>query len=165
MDAHVRARSNELTLFAFLATVVMLFAGFTAAYLIRRTAADWRPVSLPMMFWFNTAVLAASSVTVELARRTGSRRMLLFTLALGLAFVAGQLLAWGQLVAAGFALPATPHGSFVYVLSGVHGVHVLGGLAALLLVAARGGAPVLAATYWHFVGAVWAYVLIVLCVL
>lgn len=160
-----RERSNELIVFAFLATVVMLFAGFTAAYLIRRTAVDWHPVRLPPLFWLTTAVLLASSATLEAARRTRSAWWLRVTVALGLAFVAGQVVAWGQLASAGYYLPTNPHGAFVYVLSGVHGVHVLGGLVALGAVLATGGVPLATATYWHAVGAVWVYVLVVLAVL
>ncbi len=157
-----RARTHELTLFAFLATAVMLFAGFTAAYLIRRTAADWRAVALPTVFWLNTAVLLASSVTVELARRTGSQPWLAVTLALGLAFVAGQVLGWGRLAAEGIYLPTYPHSAFLYVLTAVHGVHLLGGLAALGYVAARRRTPRLAAAYWHFADGAWLYLLILL---
>lgn len=160
-----RARSHELTLFAFLATVVMLFAGFTAAFLIRRTAADWRALHVPVVFWFSTAVLLASSVTVEVARRTGARHWLAATLALGVSFVAGQLLGWRELVAQGIYLPTNPHSAFLYVFSAVHGVHVLGGLAALLVTAVRARPPRLAATYWHFLDGAWLYLLALLTTL
>ena len=160
-----RARANELTLMAFLCTVVMLFAAFTAAYLIRRSGADWQRLSMPSILWVTTAVLLASSVTIELARRSGSRRWLAATLVLGAVFLAGQLLAWRALATAGVFLPTHPHSSFFYMLTAVHAVHLIGGIVALALVAARGGRAGLCATYWHFVDGVWLYVFGMLSVL
>src|SRR5271166_4043400 len=101
---------HQLTLLVFLSTVVMLFAALTAAYLIRRTGSDWKAIPIPMLCWVNTIVLLASSVTIELARRTGGRSFLLLTLLLGTVFVLGQVMAWSQLSAAGFYLPTNPHG-------------------------------------------------------
>lgn len=160
-DAQTRARTNELTLMAFLSTAVMLFAAFSAAYLIRRTAADWKPLTMPPILWANTAVLLASSVTVELARRSGGRRWLWATSLLGLVFLGGQLLAWRSLAAGGVFLPTHPHSSFFYMLTAVHGVHLLGGIVALLYASARGTLG-LCATYWHFVDGVWLYLLVML---
>ncbi len=157
-----RARTNELTLLVFLSTVVMLFAAFTAAYLIRRTATDWQRVALPGILWGNTAVLLLSSVTIELARRRTSQRWLIVTTVLGFAFVVGQLLAWRDLAAEGIYLPTHPHSSFVYMLTAVHGLHLLGGIAVLVYAVARKSAVGLCATYWHFVDAVWLYVFFML---
>lgn len=153
-----RARHHELLLPAFLATVVMLFAAFTAAYMIRRTGSDWRAVPLPRILWVSTAFVLAGSVTVEAARRTGGRRWLLATILLGAAFLAGQLLAWRTLAAEGITLPSGPHGAFLYMLTAVHGVHLAGGLLALLFAFAGRAALAPCAVYWHFVGAVWLYV-------
>ena len=160
-----RARTNQLLLLSFLATVVMLFAAFTAAYLIRRTAADWGRVDLPRVFWLNTAVLIASSGTIELARRRSDRRWLLATTALGLLFLGGQLLGWRTMAANGVFLPTHPHSAFIYMLTAVHGLHLLGGLGALLYAILRATSVGLCATYWHFVDAVWIYLLIMLTVL
>ncbi len=160
-----RARANELMLLAILATVAMLFAAFTAAYLIRRTAMDWQRLSMPGILWVNTAVLLASSVTVELARRTAKRWWLSATIALGLIFLAGQLLAWRSLAAEGVFLPSHPHSSFFYMLTAIHGLHLLGGIIALAWASARWSTIGLCATFWHFVGGVWLYVLAMLTVL
>jgi cytochrome c oxidase subunit 3 len=169
-------------LMAILATVSMLFSAFTAALLVRRTGTDWVPVSLPLIVWVNTALLVASSGAMEAARASARRgspsgiaRWLAWSGVLGLFFLAGQVVAWRALAARGVFLPTNPHGSFFYMLSGVHGAHVLGGLGALAwtLRRARSGSYTAtrydglthAAIYWHFVGAVWLYLLALLSTL
>jgi cytochrome c oxidase subunit 3 len=166
--------AGELALWVVLATVTMLFAGFTSAYLVRRTAWDWVPIYSPPILWVNTALLLLSSVGLELAKgaqkagRSDRLRVWLFgSAALGVAFVAGQAFAWKQLGAAGIFLPTSPHSSFFFMLTGVHAGHVLGGLAALLYVLgrewrARSSQSVaiplsLSTTYWHFVTGVWLF--------
>jgi len=160
-----RARTNELLLLSFLATVVMLFAAFTAAYLIRRTAADWGRIALPRIFWVNTVILVASSGTIELARRRADRRWLFVTTVLGLLFLGGQLVGWRTMAENGVVLPTHPHSAFIYMLTAVHGLHLLGGLAVLIYVTLRATTVRLCATYWHFVDAVWIYLLVMLTVL
>ena len=164
----------ELALWVVLATVTMLFAGFTSAYLVRRTAWDWVPIYSPPILWVNTAVLILSSAGLELAkgaqkagRADRLRGWLLVSVGLGLAFIGGQVFAWRQLGSSGILLPTSPHSSFFYMLTGVHAVHVLGGLAGLLYVLGREWRPraslsadvplALSATYWHFVTGVWLF--------
>ena len=169
----------ELALWVVLATVAMLFAGFTSAYLVRRTAYDWVPIYSPPILWANTALLILSSVGLEIAktaRKTGRlqgvRIWLLASAALGLAFIVGQIWAWQQLGASGIFLPTSPHSSFFYMLTGVHAVHVLGGIAGLLYVlwrewhlrpvlSAAGPIPLVAA-YWHFVTGIWLFLYVLL---
>jgi cytochrome c oxidase subunit 3 len=164
LAAERRDGSNATVLAALIATGAMLFTTFTASYLIRRTGADWTPVSMPGVVWAGTAVIAASSAAVEVARRRRSRAWIAATLALGVAFLALQLVAWRALAARGLFLPTTPHASFFYLLSAVHGAHVVAGLAALAA-ALRAARVDLAATWWHFVGGAWVYVLAMLTVL
>jgi cytochrome c oxidase subunit 3 len=168
-------------LWAFLGTVSMLFIGFTSAYMIRRASYDWRPLSPPAILWWNTAALLASSAALEAARkrlRDWDLRALFPWVAatgfLGVLFLGGQLLAWRQLAARGLFLASNPHNSFFYVLTGAHLVHLLGGRAwfAVVLVQVRrlGLTPGedglrLFATYWHFLGALWLYLLVLLFVL
>jgi cytochrome c oxidase subunit III len=168
-------------LWLFLATVSMLFIGFTSAYLVRRASGDWLPMRPPMLLWLNTAVLAASSATLEVSRRrlaawdlTGTRRFLAGTGLLGAAFVAGQGLAWRELVARGYYLASNPHNSFFYVLTGMHALHLVSGLIwfcavyyrvqRLALTPGEDGLR-LFATYWHFLGGLWLYLLLLLFVL
>ncbi|MHC4971363.1 MAG: cytochrome c oxidase subunit 3 [Planctomycetota bacterium] len=159
-----RAGANRTLLAAILASVVMLFTAFAAAYLERVAARGWSRIDLPQILWLTTGLLLASSVTLELARRRGLRVALYATLVLGGLFLAGQYAAWLQLRADGVFLPTSPHGSFFYLLTAVHGLHVLAGLAALVVARARPAALGLCAAFWHLMGAMWVYVLIVLAV-
>ena len=169
-------------LMSVLATVAMLFAAFTAALLVRRTGSDWTPVELPRIVWLNTIALVASSGALEIARsaaRRGFDRQLVgwSTAAgvLGGAFLIGQIGAWQLLAAQGVLLLTSPHAAFFYMLTAVHGAHVLGGLAVLGTVALRAGrgrysrehhaGVTHAAIYWHFVGVVWLYLLAALSLL
>ena len=168
-------------LLAFLGTVSMLFIGFTSAYMIRRTSVDWRPLRAPGILWANTAALAASSVALEAARkrlREWDLRAVFpwvaATGALGVLFLAGQVLAWRTLAAQGVFLATNPHSSFFFLLTGLHGLHLLGGLVWFLVVLVRvrrmdytpgEDGLRLFALYWHFLGALWAYLLVLLFVL
>jgi len=167
-------------LWLFLGTISMLFAGFTSAFILRRASTDWQPLAAPPILWINTLVLFSSSVALERARRrlvdwdlTGTQLWVSVTGVLGLLFVGGQWMAWQALAAAGVFLASNPHSSFFYVLTGVHVVHVLGGLIWFLAVLRRtrrmGFTPGedglrLFATYWHFLAVLWAYLLFLLFV-
>jgi cytochrome c oxidase subunit 3 len=165
-------------LWAFLATVSMLFIGFTSALLLRRASFDWQPLQAPRILWFNTAALALSSLTLEGSRRRlqafdlpGTRPLLYATGLLGAVFVTGQFLAWQALRSQGVFLASNPHSSFFYLLTGIHILHLGGGLVWYGVVVARlrrlallpGGDDLsLFATYWHFLGLLWLYLLFVL---
>jgi cytochrome c oxidase subunit III len=166
-------------LWLFLGTISMLFIGFTSAYLVRRSTGAWFPIAPPALLWLNTAALLASSATVELARRrrrawdlAGARLALAATGALGLVFVAGQVGAWRSLARQGVFLASSPHSSFFYLLTGLHVVHLVGGLvwfgvvlAGLRLALGPGPDRLgLFATYWHFLGGLWVYLFLLLFV-
>ena len=156
----------------FLAVATSLFALFISAYMMRREGADWRPLAQPMVLWFNTAVLILGSVFFQRARNASNSRQTggvrLGLLAGGvctLVFLAGQLLAWQQLNAAGHFLTTNPANSFFYLLTALHGLHLLGGLWvwARTTVKLQRGAAVhevrlsveLCTVYWHFLLVVW----------
>jgi cytochrome c oxidase subunit 3 len=166
-----------------LASITMTFAAFTSALIVRQGgAADWKHLTLPPILYLNTLVLIASSVALEVARRqvgaymTGPRvqsvppsRWLYVTLCLGMLFVVGQYVAWMQLRAQGLYLATNPNSSFFYVLTGVHAIHVSGGLGGLARVIRRLSHSVLRKStldatshYWHFMGALWVYLLLLL---
>jgi cytochrome c oxidase subunit 3 len=155
-------RTSETLLVAFLATVVMLFAGFTSALLIRRTGSDWAPLDLPPLALANTLVLIVSSATLELARRARVPGWTTVTLFLGVAFLGGQIGLVRALADGGAFVASRPEGAFLFLLALVHGAHLLGGLVALGVVALRRQTPRLAAVYWHFLGLAWLYVLLLL---
>ncbi len=159
--------------------ITILFAAFTSTYLARRGEADWHTGPLPAVLWLSTGVLLLSSATMEWARRRGrqGRTNLLWvglvaTAVLGVVFLGAQLTAWRQLVGMGVYLATNPHSSFFYLLTAAHGLHLLGGLAALAYVLARVRAESTparalqvvepAAVYWHFLDALWLYLFILL---
>ena len=166
MEAVARHDANRTLLAALLATVGMLFAAFTAAYLERRVGSDWEAIRLPGIVWPSAFVQLLSSVALEIARRSGRRRSWIAgALGLGVLFLVGQALAWIDLTGQGVFLKTHPYASFFYMLTAVHAVHVLGGIAALGATLRKPQLLELSALYWHFVGAVWFYVLIVFSVL
>ncbi len=162
-----------------LAAIFMFFMGLTSAFIVRRGLGnDWVRVSLPPVLWLNTAVLLASSVVLErarqyLARGESGRFQSWWRLgaALGLLFLGGQLMAWRQLVAQGIYLATNPAASFFYVLTAAHGVHLLAGLVAVVVIAlrrwdrsriGRALAVDLAALYWHFLDGLWIFLFLLL---
>jgi cytochrome c oxidase subunit 3 len=166
-----------------LASITMSFAAFTSALIVRQgSALDWRHLTLPPILYLNTLVLFASSFALEVARRrvgdfmggpknqvTSPTRWMYIALFLGSLFVAGQYVAWLQLRSQGLYLATNPNSSFFYVLTAVHAVHVLGGLAGLVRVAYRLNKSILrkstldaTAYYWHFMDALWVYLLLLL---
>jgi cytochrome c oxidase subunit 3 len=167
-------------LWLFLGTITMLFVGFTSAYLVRRASGGWRAIAPPALLWFNTAALLASSFTMERARRRlrswdlpGARQGLSLTGALGVLFVLGQLAAWRSLAAQGIFLASSPHSSFFYLLTGLHALHLVGGLVWFAVTFAQLRRMTLTpgedglglfATYWHFLGALWVYLFLLLFV-
>jgi cytochrome c oxidase subunit III len=162
----------KIGLGVFLAVASCLFALFISAYFMRRDMADWRPLPAPRLLWFNTFVLILSSVALhwaQIAARRGRmddvRTGLLAGGVFAIAFLAGQLIAWRQLSAEGYSLASNPANAFFYLITGVHGLHLLGGLVAWGRTAAKawGSLPLgrvrlsveLCAIYWHFLLVVW----------
>ncbi len=153
-----------------LATCLSIFAFFAAlvlAYFWRsRTAPYWDPIQLPKTLGLSTALILASSVTFEAARRVFRRglwrlasHLLLATASLGAGFLASQITAWRQLVLQGAYLMQNPHSSFFYLFTGLHAAHLLGGLVALAVVvlgrSKRRELVDVVAYYWHFLGVLW----------
>ncbi|PTM96385.1 cytochrome c oxidase subunit 3 [Mycoplana dimorpha] len=167
----------KLGLGVFLAVVGALFTLFISAYLMRVDAQDWWATPVPRLLYLNTAVLCTSSLALHWAkfeadrgRDDGLRTALLATFATALAFIAGQVLAWRQMVASGFTLTDDAAASFFYLITGMHGLHILGGMVALTRTArsAYRAGPVterlqlrveLCAIYWDFMLAVWLVLL------
>ena len=159
-------------------SIFMFFMALTSAFLVRRTSSDWVPVHLPMVVWLNTAILLASSATLELARKRlatgdlkGFRTLWRVTTALGILFLIGQLFAWRQLVAQGLYVSVNPASSFFYIFTGAHGLHIVGGVAALLYVLfrtfekgshSRQLAAEITSYYWHFMDGLWLFLLALL---
>lgn len=202
-DFRRRRRRYRIGLIAGLTPVLMLFVAFSSAYIVRQnlgtwnnaTSAyelDWRALSLPSLLWLNTAILLASSVTLEFARRSltaqyaaqtralapasaGRSPWLTLTLILGFGFLLGQWLAWRALQAQGVFIATNPSSSFFYLLTGTHAVHLLGGVVALTYAAltALGRAALarralvvdVTSWYWHFMALLWVYIFVLLQVM
>jgi cytochrome c oxidase subunit 3 len=150
-----------------LAAITMLFIAMTSAYVVRLGFdPNWRAIRMPPILLVNTVVLLASSVTMEKARRAPGAKWFMVTLLLGLSFLGGQLAAWRQLSMAGIYLGTNPHSSFFYLLTGLHGLHLLGGVAALSHVVFsqmnRERWVDVTALYWHFMDGLWIYLVALL---
>ncbi len=166
----------KIGLGVFLAVVGSLFALFISAYSMRMNMVDWRALPMPRLLWFNTAVLVLSSVALQWAHMAARRDDIDGVIA-GLCaggasaviFLLGQLLAWRELSLAGYFLASNPANSFFYLITAVHGMHLMGGLVALGRTTAkvwRGVAVAqlrlsveLCAIYWHFLLLVWLVLL------
>jgi cytochrome c oxidase subunit 3 len=170
---------GKIGLWILLTAVIMLFAGLTSAYIVLRGVPTWQNIALPSLIWPNTAVLLMSSVAIELSRRAVRRnqlesmkRWLAVGGLFGVAFLVGQVAAWRQLVGMGVYLPSTLQSSFFYVLTGLHGIHLLGGVGALIYVmgkAVKNRLTVLnheplslCATYWHVMDVLWLFLFLLL---
>jgi cytochrome c oxidase subunit III len=166
----------KIGLGVFLAVVGSLFALFISAYSMRMGMVDWRALPVPKLLWFNTGVLITSSIALQWAYMAARRNDmdgviigLLAGAASAVIFLVGQLLAWQQLKVAGYFVASNPANSFFYLITAVHGLHLMGGLVALGRTTAkvwRGAKMIqvrlsveLCAIYWHFLLLVWLVLL------
>ena len=166
-----------------LAAIVMMFTALTSAYIVRAASSnDWQKLPMPRVILLSTALILLSSGTLEAARRklkaglpSQYSKWLLLTTLLGFCFLVTQLLAWRQLVRQGVYVATNPHSSFFYLLTAAHGVHLFGGLLAMLYLVLRShkgdtelqrvkrAASADAATlYWHFMDGLWIYIFLLL---
>jgi cytochrome c oxidase subunit 3 len=170
-----------------LGSIVMLFAGLTSAYVVRRGAGDWFGIVLPQIFWVSCAVILFSSVTMNISLQSFRNNKSILgiitlglTLALGLTFAWCQFHGWKQLTMSGVYLVQAKgqtsliSGSFIYLLSGLHLAHMAGGVLALVftfiksLLGRYNSANVhglrVCAIYWHFLTVLWIYLFVFLTI-
>jgi len=172
-----RFHPRKFALYLGIASMLMLFAAFTSAFLVRKGQGNWQLFYLPTIFWFNTAVILLSSFTIHRAlvsfRRLEEGKYKLWltiTFILGCTFLIGQYIGWEQLSAGGIHLNGNPSGSFLYVISGAHAVHIAGGLLIMLITMmkvffkpfnpSKQVNVEMMAIYWHFVDVLWIYLFI-----
>jgi cytochrome c oxidase subunit 3 len=170
---------KKFAMWIFIMSVLMIFGALTSAYIVRRAEGNWLDFVLPQLFWLNTGVIMISSMTMHWAYLAAKRDRLetvkiamVITTILGVAFLVGQYMAWGQLVDQKIYLVGNPSGSFVYILSGLHGLHIVGGVIFLLIVLTSTfkykvhskslNQIEMCATYWHFLGGLWLYLFVFL---
>lgn len=165
-----------------LASIVMMFAAFSSAFIVKRSQGNWISFDLPVIFWYSTAVILLSSVTIMLSKKAFENRQmsayknwLIATLFLGVLFVFLQVLGFTELWDRGITLTRNVAFSFLYVIVGLHALHIIGGIIAMCVVLGKAysrkirvytSVPIdLMNTYWHFVDFLWIYLLIFLVVM
>lgn len=175
-----RIHPHKFTLWVAMGSIVMMFAGLTSAYIVRSNQANWLQFSMPLIFWYSTAVILISSFTMHLsvraykARETQRYRILFSVTAfLGVLFAVMQFIGFGELSNHGIVLigqGSNPSASFLAIITGLHVLHVVGGVVATLVILIRAfsartktysAVPVeMVSTYWHFVDILWIYLFI-----
>jgi cytochrome c oxidase subunit 3 len=170
---------HKLALWVAIGSIIRMFGAFTSAYVVRRAAGNWLEFRLPDVFMVSTVIILLSSVTIHLAysgfkqgKEQQYKGMLIATFVLGLAFVMMQYVGWEALNNMGATFTVNPSSSFIYVISGLHAAHVLGGIGALTVALThafilpfkptlrRKQRFDLVVHYWHFVDILWVYLMV-----
>lgn len=177
LEQKKKMHPHKFTLWVAIGSIVMMFAGLTSAFIVKSNQTGWKSVELPKAFWISTAIILLSSLTLQLAvssfknREMNKYRSLMgVTLVLGVAFVVLQWFGFQELWAQGVTFKGSGAGQFLYVIFGLHAIHVLGGIVTLLIMFIKAfvgkvklysAVPIeVAAVYWHFVDALWIYLLV-----
>jgi cytochrome c oxidase subunit III len=172
-----RIHPHKFTLWVAIASIIMMFAGLTSAFIVKSGQANWEGVQTPSFFWYSTAVMIISSVTIQASLRAFRQRamkqfrsLFLLTLCLGIVFVILQWSGFNWLWDRGVRFSGAGAGQFLYIIFGLHALHVIGGLIALIVIAARqyfsktrsySTTPIeIMSTYWHFVDLLWLYLFV-----
>lgn len=173
-EATLSVDPKKFILWLFIVSIVMLFASQTSAYLVRRAEGNWLEFELPVVFWYSTAVLVLSSISMHWAyysakkdNFTNLKTAISVTFVLGLAFLYMQFQGWREMVNMKVYFVGNPSGSFLYVFTGLHAFHLISGLLVLLFalisafrfkVHAKSLRRIeICATYWHFLDILWVY--------
>ena len=186
MDTTITNKRNKIhpikfALWLGCGSILMMFAAWTSAYIVRHAAGNWLEFKIPSIFLYNTATIVASSIALHLSyisfkkgNEFAYKGLLILTFLLGIAFVWIQYLGWIELKNIGIPLTKNPSGDFLYALTSMHAAHVLGGVAVLIVAMIHAFAlkfkPTpkrqlrleLTLTYWHFVDLLWIYLLVFL---
>ena len=172
-----KVHPHKFTLWVAIASIVMMFAGLTSAYIVKSSTAGWEVIQKPVQFWYSTAAIILSSITVQLALRAFKQRemrkyrlLMVATVVLGIIFIALQWSGFQWMWDNGVRFKGASQGQFLYIIAGLHGLHVIGGIIALLIMTAKAfvgktksynAVPVeVMSSYWHFVDALWIYLLV-----
>jgi cytochrome c oxidase subunit III len=165
---------KKFALWLFIVSVVMVFASLTSAYIVRQGEGNWLEFNLPEIFWYTSLVIIVSSVTMHWAYLSAKkdaldslRLALIITSFLGIVFLVGQWYSWVALVDRDVYFVGNPSGSFLYVFTGLHALHLISGVIFLIIVLISSlrykihsqnmAQMEMCVTYWHFLGALWLY--------
>ncbi len=177
-DQHNRLHPHKFTLWVAIASITMMFAGLTSAFIVKSNLTGWRTIVLPKVFWISTLLILTSSVTMQMAAKAfrnrnmqGYRTLLVVTIILGLAFIGCQIFGFSELWGQNIRFKGSSGaGQFFYAIAGLHILHVLGGVVALMVMLYRSLSgrvklysivPIqVMGMYWHFVDILWLYLLI-----
>jgi cytochrome c oxidase subunit 3 len=177
VDQNKKIHPHKFILWVGIGSIIMMFAGLTSAYIVKREQPGWTSYTMPIAFYYSTTILLISSLTIFLAaksfierRMIRYRKLVLATAILGLVFMFLQWLGFRHLWLSGITFHGSGAGQFLYIIAGLHALHVLGGIIALLTVYSRARntrirsynvVPVdVVSTYWHFVDLLWIYLFI-----
>ncbi len=170
---------KKFGMWLFMASVMMLFMSLTSAYIVRQAEGNWVFFELPSLFYVTSVIIVISSITMQwafLASKKDQIKMvkalMLITSVLGLFFLVGQFFGWKQLVANSIYLVGNPSGSFLYILTGLHGLHIISAIIFLLIMLSASfkgkvhsgnmTKMEMCTTYWHFLGGLWLYLFVFL---
>lgn len=177
-NQHKKLHPHKFTLWIAIASILMMFAGLTSAFIVKSNLTSWRNINMPKIFWVSTAIILLSSVTMFMAVSYFKKRemafyrtMLAVTLVLGVAFIICQVFGFIQLWNENIRFKgASGAGQFLYAIAGLHGLHVVGGVIALAVMLIKtfvgkvkmySPIPVeVMSMYWHFVDFLWLYLII-----
>ncbi len=169
-----RLKAGKMLMYLYIISVIMIFAGLTSAYIVRKAEGNWRFFELPTVFWLSTILILMSSATHHLALNSAKKNeitkistYLIITLILGIGFAFTQFIGWQKLVGIQVHLVGNPSESFVYILTGMHLVHMIGAIVFLIWVTVKSlkyyfhqnnyYALELCAKFWHFLDFLWVY--------
>jgi cytochrome c oxidase subunit 3 len=168
---------HKFTMWIAIGSIIMMFAGFTSAYIVKRQQPGWTSFEIPRAFWYSTTAILISSLTVQMALKAfkernipAYRNLISVTAVLGIAFIALQFFGFEQIWKGGITFSGSGAGQFLYVIAGLHMLHVLGGVITLMVMLFKAFNPTtrsynsvpieVASTYWHFVDLLWIYLFI-----
>ncbi len=174
VEQPIAMHPKKFALWLFLVTIVMIFAALTSAYIVRQSEGNWLEYELPTIFWYTSGIVILSSVFLQFAyvsakkdNMAGLRVGLGLAVLFGVAFLVGQWYSWVALVDANVFFVGNPSGSFLYVFTGLHAVHLISGVIFLIIVlistykykvhSKSMDTLEMATTFWHFLAALWLY--------
>jgi cytochrome c oxidase subunit 3 len=179
VEQPISMHPKKFALWLFLVTVVMIFAALTSAYIVRQAEGNWLEYELPEIFWVTSGIVILSSIALQVAYYAakkdnflGVRIGMVLTVVLGIAFLIGQWYSWVALVDRQVFFVGNPAGSFLYVFTGLHALHLISGVIFLIIVLISTfrykvhsqalNTLEMATTYWHFLGGLWLYLFLFL---
>jgi cytochrome c oxidase subunit 3 len=174
VEQPISMHPKKFALWLFMVTVVMVFAGLTSAYIVRQAEGNWLEYDLPVIFWITSGTVVLSSLFLHYAyysaqkdNLAGVRIGMSLAVLLGVAFLVGQWYSWVAMVDREVFFVGNPSGSFLYVFTGLHAVHLISGVIFLIIVLISSFryevhsksmiGMEMATTYWHFLAGLWVY--------